>query len=52
MIHLVLGGVALFLVFRVYRVLVATVMAMGKLGGEAMTREQSKRPVIVPKGVN
>jgi hypothetical protein len=52
MIHLALGLVALFLVFRVYRVLVATVMAMGRLGGEAIAREQSKRPFAIRKEVN
>jgi hypothetical protein len=52
MIHLVLGGVALFLAFRVYRVLLATVMAIGKIGGDVVAREQSKKPTVVPKGVN
>jgi hypothetical protein len=50
--HLVLGLLALFLAFRIYRVLVATVMAMGRLFADAATREQSKKPTIVPKGVN
>jgi len=52
MIHLILGLVALFLAFRVYRVLVATVMAMGKLGGETLTREQYKKSSVVSKEVN
>jgi len=52
MIHLVLGLVALFLAFRVYKVVTATVMALGDFGASAPSRKQPKKPSVVPKGVN